>query len=136
MVHQSMCYINLPIRKFWKDITLGTFALGWYIFKLPGHLYITYVYTSQPYHSYNTIATSTSKLSTGVIYVIYTQQVDIKPQGLYKTYNDIHNRLYQSEHAQSSCKLKNRKRSWSRRVVYKWKKEEKMCRWPQESSLK
>ena len=86
---------------------------------------------------YNTIATSTSKLSTGVIYAIYTQpQVDMKPQGLYKTYNDIHNRLHQSEHAQSSCKLKNRKRSWSRRVVYKWKKEEKMRRSPQESSLK
>ena len=32
-------------------------------------------------------------------------QVDMKPQGLYM-YNDIHNRLHQSDHAQSSCKLK------------------------------
>ena len=30
----------------------------------------------------------------------------MRPQGWYKTYNDIHNKLYQSEHAQSSCKLK------------------------------
>ena len=30
----------------------------------------------------------------------------MKPQGCYKTYNDIHSRLHQSEHAQSSCKLK------------------------------
>ena len=58
---------------------------------------------------------------TGVIYAIYTQaQVDMKPQCWYKTYNDTHNRLHQSEHPQWSCKLT---RVGDDRVVYKCKKE-------------